>query len=95
MTGNQFSKLDITLDLLEKLISTHHTYKPTGTPECHWSLKNYSKDWFGPYIGFQHVETMVLGHYANVKPPLILCITKDGFLKMVWAMKKLSNGKLD
>ena len=67
--GNQFSKVGYNTGFIGKAhFSTHHTYKPTGTPECRWSLKNYSKDWFGPYMGFQHVETMVLGHYANTTP---------------------------
>ena len=88
--GNQFSKVGYNTGFIGKAhFSTHHTYKPTGTPECRWSLKNYSKDWFGPYMGFQHVETMVLDITPTQHQSLLLmlCITKDGFLKMVWAMK--------
>ena len=42
--------------------STHHTFKPTGTPECKFSQQNYSSDWRGPYMGFEHVELVVNGH---------------------------------
>lgn len=51
--------------------STHHTFAPTGTPECRSTIPTLPADWFGPYMGFDHVETMVLGHYARTipKPP--------------------------
>ena len=42
--------------------STHHTFAPTGTPECKFSQQNYSPHWFGPYMGFEHVELVVNGH---------------------------------
>ena len=32
------------------------TFKPTGTPECQFSSANYEPDWFGPYMGFDHVS---------------------------------------
>ena len=48
--------------------STHHTYAPTGTPECRSTIPTLEPDWHGPYMGFEHVETMVLGHYANTRP---------------------------
>ncbi len=43
--------------------STSSNFKPTGTPECKESSAKYSPDWFGPYMGFQHVELMTLGHW--------------------------------
>lgn len=51
--------------------STYHTYQPTGTPECLHSSVNYSADWYGPYLGFNHVELMLVGHnwWAPEKPP--------------------------
>jgi arylsulfatase A-like enzyme len=48
--------------------STSHTYAPTGTPECRTSSADYGPDWFGPYMGFEHVELVVEGH--NVWPPM-------------------------
>jgi arylsulfatase A-like enzyme len=42
--------------------STYHTFEPTGTPECIRSSAGYGDDWFGPYMGFEHVELMLLGH---------------------------------
>jgi arylsulfatase A-like enzyme len=47
--------------------STYHTYQPTGTPECLRSSASYDDQWFGPYMGFQHVELMLVGH--NWFPP--------------------------
>ena len=51
--------------------STYHTYKPTGTPECLRSSAQYDDTWYGPYMGFQHVEMMLVGHnwWAPEKPP--------------------------
>lgn len=51
--------------------STYHTYEPTGTPECLRSSAQYDEDWYGPYMGFDHVELMLVGHnwWAPEKPP--------------------------
>ena len=47
--------------------STYHTFSPTGSPECLRSSVNYGADWNGPYMGFSHVEMMLVGH--NWFPP--------------------------
>ncbi len=51
--------------------STYHTYEPTGTPECLKSSADYGADWYGPYMGFQHLELMLVGHnwWAPEHPP--------------------------
>ena len=51
--------------------STYHTYDPTGTPECLKSSQQYPEDWNGPYMGFEHVEMMLVGHnwWPPEKPP--------------------------
>lgn len=51
--------------------STFHTFEPTGTPECLRSSTNYADDWYGPYMGFGHVELMLVGHnwFLPEKPP--------------------------
>lgn len=51
--------------------SVGHTNEPTGTPECVESSASYPEDWSGPYMGFEHVELMMLGHnwFEIVKPP--------------------------
>lgn len=51
--------------------STFHTFKPTGRPECRSSSHEYGPDWFGPYMGFEHVELMIAGHnmFLPQKPP--------------------------
>ena len=51
--------------------STYHTFEATGTPECLKSSADYPADWNGPYMGFQHVEMMLVGHnwWAPEKPP--------------------------
>lgn len=52
--------------------STFHTFEPTGTPESLKSSGDYGPDWYGPYMGFQHVELMLVGHnwFLPEKPPL-------------------------
>ncbi|MEM9852066.1 MAG: sulfatase-like hydrolase/transferase [Pseudomonadota bacterium] len=47
--------------------STFNNYAPTGTPECVASSGDYGLDWYGPYMGFNHVEMMLIGH--NWFPP--------------------------
>jgi arylsulfatase A-like enzyme len=50
--------------------SSHHTYAPTGRPECQHSASSYPQTWFGPYMGFEHVELIVEGHnYWLPAPP--------------------------
>jgi len=51
--------------------STYHTFAPTGTPECLASSETYPDDWSGPYMGFEHVELMLVGHnwWAPAEPP--------------------------
>ncbi|MGD1922730.1 MAG: sulfatase-like hydrolase/transferase [Paracoccaceae bacterium] len=51
--------------------STYHTFAPTGTPECLRSSASYPADWNGPYMGFQHIEMMLVGHnwFLPEKPP--------------------------
>ncbi|MCP5149761.1 MAG: sulfatase-like hydrolase/transferase [Ectothiorhodospiraceae bacterium] len=48
--------------------ATSHTFARTGTPECRHSMQEYDESWFGPYMGFEHVELVVEGH--NHWPPL-------------------------
>lgn len=51
--------------------STSHTFAPTGTPECRSSTARYGSDWYGPYMGFEHVELVVEGHnqWLPMQPP--------------------------
>lgn len=51
--------------------ATYHTNEPTGTPECVRSSAQYGDDWHGPYMGFDHVELMIIGHnwWMPEKPP--------------------------
>ncbi|MBX2880453.1 MAG: sulfatase-like hydrolase/transferase [Granulosicoccus sp.] len=51
--------------------STYHTYEKTGTPECLKSSADYPDNWYGPYMGFSHVEIMLVGHnwFLPEKPP--------------------------
>ncbi len=48
--------------------ATKTTFAPTGTPECERSQAKYGPNWFGPYMGFQHVELSVLGHLHRTRP---------------------------
>ncbi len=51
--------------------STYHTFQPTGTPESIASSADFGEDWYGPYMGFEHVELMLVGHnwFLPEKPP--------------------------
>jgi len=48
--------------------ATKSTFAPTGTPECNKSQSKYGPDWYGPYMGFQHVELTALGHLHRTRP---------------------------
>jgi arylsulfatase A-like enzyme len=43
--------------------SSKNTFAPTGTPECRQSAPSYPDHWFGPYMGFNHVELASLGKF--------------------------------
>lgn len=49
--------------------STSHTFAATGSPECRNSGDQFDADWNGPYMGFEHVELMVLGHWFKEHGP--------------------------
>ena len=49
--------------------SSKITFAPTGTPECRKSAPNYPDDWFGPYMGFDHVELAALGKFHRNRLP--------------------------
>lgn len=49
--------------------STKNTFAPTGTPECRQSARDYPDDWYGPYMGFEHVELAVLGKFHRNRLP--------------------------
>lgn len=51
--------------------ATYHTFEPTGRAECLKSSADWPADWYGPYMGFNHVELMLVGHnwFLPEKPP--------------------------
>ncbi len=66
-------------------LATQHTFEPTGRPECRHTMADYYDGWFGPYMGFDHVELFIDGpvKWPSWEPPLGLHYTKwlyaDGF----------------
>ncbi len=48
--------------------SSYDARKPTGRPESGLSSVDFGPDWFGPYMGFDHVELMLSG--PSNHPPL-------------------------
>ncbi len=48
-----------------------HPPEPIGWPETVPDSAAYGEDWFGPYMGFDHVEMMILGHlwFPPEEPP--------------------------
>ncbi|MGJ8534285.1 MAG: sulfatase family protein [Alphaproteobacteria bacterium] len=59
-------------------LSTQHTFKSTGRPECRNTMAQYYDDWCGPYMGFDYVEMFVDGpvKWPSWEPPLGLHYTK-------------------
>ena len=51
--------------------STYNTFEPSGSPENIESSRDYGPGWTGPYMGFGHVELMLIGHnwFPIRKPP--------------------------
>lgn len=51
--------------------ATYHTFKEASTIESVTGSRHVPADWHGPYMGFDHVELMVLGHnwWLPEKPP--------------------------
>ena len=50
--------------------ATTQTFSPQETPECKIGSANYSQDWHGPYMGFDHVELLTQGHWYKIRPPV-------------------------
>lgn len=48
--------------------SSKFTFAATGTPECNKSQAAFGPEWFGPYMGFQHVELAALGQMQRGRP---------------------------
>ena len=48
--------------------ATKATFAPTGSPECMRSQARYGANWRGPYMGFEEVRLIVLGHVNNPLP---------------------------
>lgn len=66
--ARQFANAGYKTGLIGKAhFSTYNTFSPTGNPECNESSANYPDDWYGPYMGFDHVELAVEPH--NTSPP--------------------------
>lgn len=51
--------------------ATCQTFEPTGTPECKFSSADFGPDWFGPYMGIEHVELTTMGHWHKIRPPVV------------------------
>lgn len=48
--------------------STVRTFEATGRPECERNARDFhARGWTGPYMGFDHVELMLMGHF-NLLP---------------------------
>lgn len=51
--------------------SHYHPKSPSGTPECVRSSATFDEKWYGPYMGFEHVELVLQGkdEFAVEAPP--------------------------
>ena len=68
--AQQLSDAGYSTSLIGKAhLSSKATFEPTGTPECQHSSVNFGDDWHGPYMGFDYVELIVMGHFSRVAPP--------------------------
>lgn len=52
-------------------LSTQFTFEATGRPECRKSMHKFYDDWFGPYMGFDHLELFIDGpvKWPDWEPP--------------------------
>ena len=50
---------------------TYQARTPTENPEAELCAADFAEDWNGPYMGFEHVELMMIGHnyFLPPKPP--------------------------
>ena len=46
----------------------HPNATPHGAPESREQSASFPEDWFGPYMGFDEVELMILGHWHDLLP---------------------------
>lgn len=46
------------------------TFAPRETAECKTGSADYSAEWHGPYMGFDHVELVTQGHWHKFRPPI-------------------------
>lgn len=46
----------------------HPDATPLGAPESRTESVNFPDSWHGPYMGFDHVELMILGHWHELLP---------------------------
>jgi arylsulfatase A-like enzyme len=46
----------------------HPECTPYGAPESRDQSANFPADWSGPYMGFDHMELMILGHWHDLLP---------------------------
>ena len=44
--------------------ANHHPKSPRNKPECSRSSEKYDESWFGPYMGFDHVELCLTGKHG-------------------------------
>jgi len=51
--------------------ATYHAIEATGSPECAESSAAFGLGWSGPYMGFEQVELMLVGHnyFLPERPP--------------------------
>jgi arylsulfatase A-like enzyme len=77
--------------------STMHTFEPTGRPENAKSSNLY-QDWYGPYMGFEYVELVAMGHNRNPpqKPPFGMHYDRwfysDGLGDLKWDLYQTRTG---
>ena len=46
----------------------HPDCTPYGAPESRAKSAEFPNDWIGPYMGYENVELMILGHWHNLLP---------------------------
>ena len=64
--------------------ATTNTFAPTGTPECVHSVPRFDASWYGHYMGFKHVELMMLGHWFKHSKHAVLSPRGQHFERWVF-----------
>ena len=69
--------------------ASYNPFEPTNSPECIQNSGSYDARWQGPYMGFEHVELMVVAHALKNTPDAPLGQHYERFLQQGGNLSRL------